>query len=221
MKETGTKLHLRTAKRLHEGRFVLVHVPRGVGVADAHAQAIAVNSGMKTVVQGWNPGKPMPPDGAVAFTKTKIEGAVPLGEALRRSTHEWGLPYDHAIAVPKADSGEAEGDSLAKPETDHVNVRLPTDLANRLHSFAEQRGLLLEDVVRVATSTMLRSNKFYMLDTRLQFGKYAGEMMETVVRLDPGYVRWAINKIEGIAVHDDVLKLLDHMLQETQPSKVR
>lgn len=95
-------------------------------------------------------------------------------------------------------------------------IYLPRDLADKLRAFCELRGTTVADLVRISLTRMLRANKYHDLDTPLGFGKYAGERMEAIVRLDPGYVRWALDNIEGLVVGDGVIELLDSMLKLQQ-----
>jgi len=99
-----------------------------------------------------------------------------------------------------------------------VQVSLSRELHDKLSEFAYSRGTDIETLVRVATSTLLRVGRYYALDTRIAFGKYIGETMETVVRVDPGYVRWCLEKIDGLCLSDDATALLDRMLAETSLS---
>jgi hypothetical protein len=96
-----------------------------------------------------------------------------------------------------------------------VQVPLSRDLFDRLDGFARSRGTDVETLVRVATATLLRAGRYYALDTPLAFGKYIGESMETVIRLDPGYVRWVAEKIEGLCLAEEASVLLERMLAET------
>jgi len=101
--------------------------------------------------------------------------------------------------------------------SDTVQISLSRDLACRLMDFANARGTDIETLVRVAASSLLRTGKWYALDTRLAFGKYIGETMETVIRLDPGYVTWILQKVEGLCISDEAAALLDKILAEQVP----
>ena len=95
-------------------------------------------------------------------------------------------------------------------------VPIAPELLKRATDFAAKRGLDMETLVRVAITSVLRTGRFYALDTKLTFGKYIGETMGTVIRLDPGYVRWALDKIEGLCLSADAEQLLDVMLQQIE-----
>ena len=107
---------------------------------------------------------------------------------------------------------------LVKPESKtkraplHPAVCLPPDLHTRLTDFGAARGISVESLVRIAVSSLLRVSKFYSLDSQISFGKYVNETLETVIRLDPGYVVWARANMEGFAISDSAEVLLDAVL---------
>ena len=104
----------------------------------------------------------------------------------------------------------------AVPATTYVPVS--NELYVRLSDFGASRGLDVETLARIALSGLLRAGRFYALDTPLAFGQYVGETMETVIRLNPGYVRWAIEHIEGLCLSEPAQALLDQMLADTKAS---
>ena len=91
-------------------------------------------------------------------------------------------------------------------------VPVSNELYVRLSDFGASRGLDVETLARIALSGLLRAGRFYALDTPLSFGQYAGEKMETVIRLNPGYVRWAIEHVDGMCLSEGAQTLLDQML---------
>ena len=91
-------------------------------------------------------------------------------------------------------------------------IPVSNDLFIRLVDFGASRGLDVETLARIALSGLLRAGRFYALDTPLSFGQYAGEKMETVIRLNPGYVSWAIEHVEGLCLSEGAQTLLDQML---------
>ena len=98
----------------------------------------------------------------------------------------------------------------AVPATTYVPVS--NELYVRLSDFGASRGLDVETLARIALSGLLRAGRFYALDTPLSFGQYAGEKMETVIRLNPGYVSWAIEHVDGMCLGEGAQTLLDQML---------
>ena len=132
-----------------------------------------------------------------------------------------------AKAAPSGEPGFINTDKPVSP--DLLNQTTPLsrcyvvtgDLFDRLHDFAASRGTDVETLIRVATTAMMRAGKYYMLDTKLGFGKYLGETMEAVIRLDPGYVKWAVEKIEGLTLSADALALLDRITLAAVEGEVR
>lgn len=41
-------------------------------------------------------------------------------------------------------------------------------------------------------------------DKEMNFGKYKGQMLSNVMRIDPGYIIWAVDNIEWFKVDDDI-----------------
>ena len=111
----------------------------------------------------------------------------------------------------------ARGNKPPAPEVTCVPVS--NDLYARLADFAASRGLSVETLARIALSGLLRAGRFYALDTPLAFGKYVGENMETVIRLDPGYVRWAIEHVDGLCISEPATRLLDELLKAESATK--
>lgn len=117
--------------------------------------------------------------------KTAVSPAEP---AVRKSKKATAAPTEHTIAVSAA-------------------------LFAKLHNFSQSRGIDIESFIRVATTSVMRANRYYDLDTVLCFGKFSGERMETVIRIDPGYVSWAVENITGLCLSDNAQNLLDHMIE--------
>jgi hypothetical protein len=74
--------------------------------------------------------------------------------------------------------------------------------------FCTARGVDFDDLVRLSLTTLLRSNKYFDLGDKVTFGKFQGETIETVIRIAPGYVEWALNTIEGMTLSPRALDLL-------------
>ena len=100
-----------------------------------------------------------------------------------------------------------------KAET-FVKVQLPFDLYAKLEAFADIRGLTVDDLIRVGSQALLRQGRYHDLSTPLSFGKFAGETVETVVRLDPGYMRWLISNTDKLVVSEAVTDLLDSIEED-------
>lgn len=90
-------------------------------------------------------------------------------------------------------------------------VKLSSKLYNEIIDFADSRGANPAQVISVAVRALMRQSKHYELDTPLAFGKYSGQLMEAICRLDPNYIRWAIKSIEGLTVSTQVEVLLAEM----------
>ena len=92
-----------------------------------------------------------------------------------------------------------------------VSISLPVAVARRLEKLAAQRGTSISELVRVASHNLMRRSSFYDLGTRVGFGKYHEETMETVIRCDPGYVSWCSRNMEKFELSAECLALLEHV----------
>lgn len=90
-----------------------------------------------------------------------------------------------------------------------VSVALPVAIARKLEKLAAQRDTTISELIRVASHNLIRRSSFYDLDTRLGFGKYHDEAMETVIRCDPGYVSWCAKNMEKFELSAKCLALLE------------
>lgn len=123
-------------------------------------------------------------------TKQKATAAVKVKGKILRAQHA------AATRMKNQNSGQT------------VKIKLSQALFNELESFAKARGATMETLIRVATSTLIRAQRYYELNTKLTFGKYSGETLETVIRLHPEYINWALQNIENFSISDDAAKLL-------------
>lgn len=93
-----------------------------------------------------------------------------------------------------------------------IKITLPYGMIDSMSQFGQTRGLTLDDIVRVSVTGMMRRSKYYDLDTKVHFGKLAGENMEACIRFDPKYVHWCISNIEGMTLSPRANDLLEEML---------
>lgn len=98
-----------------------------------------------------------------------------------------------------------------------VVVHLEADVHDALAGQLEGRGSTIEKFFQVAARGYLRRPQNYELQTKLGFGKYYGEQLETIIRLDPRYIRWCIGNLAGGFVMSemahDLLEKVDPVVQ--------
>lgn len=102
-----------------------------------------------------------------------------------------------------------------KKNTPFTTIELPQDLvdAARQKLFAE-RGIELETFVSIYLRMILRASKGILgLNDEFCFGKYNGEKVEHVVRIDPSYVVWLITQDGRTKFEPEVLVLANDMMK--------
>ena len=52
----------------------------------------------------------------------------------------------------------------------------------------------------------------YSLNDELPFGKHKGELVEDVVYLDPEYLDWCVENVEGFELDDEAFMMLQNYL---------
>ena len=92
-----------------------------------------------------------------------------------------------------------------------TKITLPRKLYDDLTSQLEERGLSLSDWAAVMARGYMRMPNEHTLTTPLSFKRYAGETLETVIRLDPSYVRWLKGNIGGFRMDERAEKLLNEI----------
>jgi hypothetical protein len=88
---------------------------------------------------------------------------------------------------------------------------LETPLVERLMTLSRNRGAKIEDILTIALANIEASVRTLDLSSKLPFGKYAGQVVETVTRVDPGYIDWMVRKVESVTFTPAVINLLKEM----------
>jgi len=105
-----------------------------------------------------------------------------------------------------------KGKKAAAPKITR-SVSLPVAVFDEVSAFAKARGLPLHELVRIAVNSFTARSKLYGLKDKLRFGKYYNEALETIIRLDPNYIEWAMGKVEGFTITDKAQDLLNDIQQ--------
>lgn len=58
------------------------------------------------------------------------------------------------------------------------------------------------------------------LDDLIQFGKWAGQTLRTVIERDPSYVQWALREVNNFYISEEAQQLLDEALSKQVADKV-
>lgn len=118
-----------------------------------------------------------------------------------------------AKAVPTAaPAPKPKRKVVREPKPVVLKITLEPGVSEVLNAMSVSRGVDVQTLVRVALRNLVQRSSFYGTETRLSFGKYRGESMETVIRCDPGYVSWALKTFEGMQLSIPALDLLNEIL---------
>jgi antitoxin component of RelBE/YafQ-DinJ toxin-antitoxin module len=102
------------------------------------------------------------------------------------------------------------------PAQAELKVKLPLKLANDVEEILFKRGLTMDEVVRLYLRSLVtasKRNRALRLDSIIEFGKYNGETVETIVRADPSYVNWLVSTSTKIKFDPEVLELLERLAE--------
>lgn len=90
------------------------------------------------------------------------------------------------------------------------SIQVSTEFYEKLSEIATSRGVGLEDLLRIAIAGTVKIIRTLGLDDILEFGKYRGELVENVIRIDPRYMNWVVgNTCYGL--DEEAQDLLDEI----------
>jgi hypothetical protein len=101
-------------------------------------------------------------------------------------------------------------------EDEELLVRLPSAVVRSLKKSAEQRGIEVSDFIRLGLVGLSRKSKYMDIDTIFRFGKYSGETLGIVVKIDPSYVYWCMKNLEGFILSTEAEGLLLEITHQEQ-----
>lgn len=81
-----------------------------------------------------------------------------------------------------------------KPKEKYVKVKVPEGIAMEAEAVLQSRGSCLANFLILQIMTFHRVNTIMGLEDQLNFGKYIGAKVETVIRADPQYMIWIITQ---------------------------
>lgn len=93
-----------------------------------------------------------------------------------------------------------------------IEITLPISILNKLCEQASKRELDVSDYVRIALKALSRKSRYFAMGDELTFGKYANEILDTIIQTDPTYIVWCIRNIEGFLISDEAECLLINVL---------
>jgi hypothetical protein len=90
--------------------------------------------------------------------------------------------------------------------------QLPDEVGADMEKFCVERNVSISDLIRVSIRQVGRHPLRYELDTKLKFGKYNGETIETIIKIDPEYILWAASTIDGFKLSEKCGQLIEFLL---------
>lgn len=92
-------------------------------------------------------------------------------------------------------------------------VYLPNDLVLTARQKLSERNIELETFLQIYLRMILRASKGILgLQDEFGFGKYRGEKVEEIVKIDPSYVAWLITQDGRTKFEPEVLVLVNEMI---------
>lgn len=95
-----------------------------------------------------------------------------------------------------------------------VKVRIDPKLASRVEEFLLARGLTLDQAVglylRAMINTSAKSRALRLADN-MPFGKYQGERVETILRVQPDYIAYLVVNSTNTRWDPEVLRVLEEL----------
>lgn len=109
-------------------------------------------------------------------------------------------PLDNVVSTPLRDTMKT------------YTVVLPRDLAQEVDAFMLERNVEISTFVRLALRAMKKAPLVHGLHDRINFGKYRGEPIADIIKIDPRYVAWVAGNVDHFKLTDEAMELLQSML---------
>jgi hypothetical protein len=110
--------------------------------------------------------------------------------------------------VAKRTKAETTKPVGAKPDISKRIALVPAGLMDSITLMADQRGVEVADILRLAVANFQNRDRPYGLGVLLGFGPYATEDVETVIRVDPRYIHWCLQTVNGFVLDLHACNLL-------------
>lgn len=106
-----------------------------------------------------------------------------------------------------------------KPKNTELEIQLPTKLVDDIAPLLADRGLNLNEVIRLYLRSMVTTAKrgrALGVNDEFQFGKYKDEEVGVIIRAEPTYIQWCLENIETFHLDPDALILLEAIVDEAE-----
>lgn len=105
--------------------------------------------------------------------------------------------------------------------TRRVTATLPKELVDAAEATLRARGSNLTDFIRMSFRTLAKLPVVVELGDELTFGKYKGEILETVIRTTPDYIAWLLNTSGSFVMSDEAKALYESVYTPPKKQKRR
>lgn len=102
-----------------------------------------------------------------------------------------------------------------KPATVDVDLQIPIGLYNELIPILNQRGVSMPQLLMFHLRALVNAenkHRTLSLHSIMPFGQYAGEIVETIIRINPRYVSWLLTSANPIVLDGDAQRLLEELI---------
>jgi hypothetical protein len=96
-----------------------------------------------------------------------------------------------------------------QPEVQRIVIDVPFEVAQDFYNTAAERGITPNHFAEVMIRSFTSIRTVYSLGDTIKFGKYAGVLVEDLIRADPKYCRWAYGNTDRFDLDDDAYDLLN------------
>jgi len=96
-----------------------------------------------------------------------------------------------------------------------VKIRVPPDLAAELDLILNERKLSIEDAALLYLRSMVANatrDRCLFLSDKMQFGKFKGSTLETVIKAQPDYVVWLLTNSKSFSIEIEAMELLNDIM---------
>ena len=93
-------------------------------------------------------------------------------------------------------------------------IEVSRAVADTFMKFCTDRKLHPDDVLRIMLKGYQARDVVKTPSNVMSFGKYNGETIATVIRLDPGYILWALKNVDLFRLNDEALDILNEQIAE-------
>lgn len=93
----------------------------------------------------------------------------------------------------------------------NITVKIEADLYKEVQAQFKQRGTAIENFVKLQLIAFAKNKTIIDLGDKMPFGKYAGALVEDVIRGDPKYSMWLMSQDFATKLSSDAMELIQNI----------